>query len=189
MADRRYEEERRYRGELREWDPERRRERFWESRGFEPYRYEELTGREERAHFNLAGLHDLEDLEELRRRNLEDERYWRERSWRRSGWTARSRGVHKAPKGYTRSDERIREDICERLMHSPFDASEVEVTVQSGEVTLKGTVRARVEKWGIEEVASSALGVVDVNNQIRIDRGEPKAIDPATAADTRHLHS
>src|SRR5215471_11804457 len=40
----------------------------------------------------------------------------------------------RGPKGYQRSDERIREDICERLtQHSAIDAGEIEVEVKNCE--------------------------------------------------------
>jgi hypothetical protein len=104
-------------------------------------------------------------------------------------WTARARGPGKAPKGYTRSDERIREDICERLMVSPYDSSDVEVSVSRGEVTLTGTVRSRPDKWGIEDVAEAILGVQDVHNQIRVNRGEGQTSGTTLAGDTGHLHS
>ena len=102
----------------------------------------------------------------------EDERAWYERNWKGSAGmdTDRSRGQGKAPKGYTRSDARIREDVCERLMYSPYDASDVEVTVSNGEVTLSGVVHTRADKWGIEDVAESVLGVHDVHNRIRLVR-------------------
>lgn len=79
----------------------------------------------------------------------------------------------KAPKGYQRSDDRIREDICERLMASPLDASDVEVKVENAEVTLAGTVRSRNEKRAIEDLAASVLGVHDVHNRIRIGPERP----------------
>jgi hypothetical protein len=104
----------------------------------------------------------------------------------------RSRGERrgKAPKGYTRSDERIREDICERLMISPYDASDVEITVSRGEVTLTGMVHSRVDKWGIEDMADDVLGVQDVHNQIRVSRGEAQTAGTTLAGDTGgHLHS
>jgi len=102
--------------------------------------------------------------------------------------TGAQRPMGRGPKGYQRSDDRIREDICERLMTSPYDASDVEVTVSQGEVTLTGTVQIRADKWGIEDVADSALGVQDVHNQIRINRGEAQT--PTTlAGDTGNLHS
>jgi hypothetical protein len=103
-------------------------------------------------------------------------------------WRARSPGQGKAPKGYSRSDARIREDVCERLMYSPYDSSDVEVTVSNGEVTLTGTVRRRAEKWGIEDVAGAVLGVHDVHNQLRIVRGESPASD-ISSDDTERFHS
>jgi len=113
----------------------------------------------------------------------QDRRYWYERHWRggeravgmanepfSDEWMPfdRPRGPGKPPKGYTRSDMRIREDVCERLMYSPYDASEVEITVHDGEVTLSGVVHTRADKWGIEDVAEAVLGVQDVHNQIRL---------------------
>src|SRR5687768_9699859 len=53
----------------------------------------------------------------------------------------------RGPRGYQRSDDRIREDVCERLSDDPqIDASNMEVTVKTGEVTLSGTVSSREDK-------------------------------------------
>jgi Flp pilus assembly secretin CpaC len=82
---------------------------------------------------------------------------------------------NRPPKGYTRSDERLREDICESLMHSPFiDAGEVSVAVKEGKVTLEGSVPERSMKHRIEDIAEQCSGVKDVDNRIRIarDQGE-----------------
>lgn len=77
----------------------------------------------------------------------------------------------KAPKGYRRSDERIREDICEHLMHEhELDASDVSVDVHEGTVTLSGTVQARWMKHRLEDVADGCSGVVDVRNEVRVLR-------------------
>ena len=47
----------------------------------------------------------------------------------------------RGPKNYKRSDERIREDVCDRLSDDGMvDASEIEVKVSGAEVTLDGTV-------------------------------------------------
>lgn len=47
----------------------------------------------------------------------------------------------RGPKGYQRSDERIREDISDRLTEAPdVDASDITVAVSSREVILTGTV-------------------------------------------------
>ncbi len=89
------------------------------------------------------------------------------------------RGEHqgRGPKGYQRSDERIREDINERLTDDAMiDASEIEVQVQNREVTLTGTVRNRNEKRRTEDLAESVSGVSNVQNNLRIgERQGPRA--------------
>src|SRR5688500_12654852 len=45
------------------------------------------------------------------------------------------------PRGYIRSDQRIYEDICDRLTENPFiDASDIVVSVRARTVTLAGSV-------------------------------------------------
>lgn len=79
------------------------------------------------------------------------------------------------PKGYRRSDERIREDICDRLMRSAdhIDSSEVTVEVAEAKVILEGSVPARRMKHAIEDLADSCLGVKDVENRIRVHSAAP----------------
>jgi osmotically-inducible protein OsmY len=75
----------------------------------------------------------------------------------------------KGPKNYKRSDERIREDILDKLTDDPYiDASGVEVTVQSCEVTLTGTVNERKEKRRAEDIAESVSGVAHVENRLKV---------------------
>ena len=77
------------------------------------------------------------------------------------------------PKGYKRSDDRILEDVSERLMEDGhIDAHDIDVEVQTGVVILKGSVPNRNMKRLAEDVSASALGVKDVQNQLRI--GEPQ---------------
>ena len=76
----------------------------------------------------------------------------------------------KGPKGYVRSDERIREDIIERIIDNGLDASELEIDVKGGEVTLAGTVHQRLYKHRMEDIAASVSGVRDIHNQIRVKR-------------------
>ncbi|MES2645614.1 MAG: BON domain-containing protein [Bacteroidota bacterium] len=91
-----------------------------------------------------------------------------ERRRRMDDSEARYRG--KGPKGYTRSDERIKEDVNDRLSDDNYvDASDIDVTVQNGEVTLSGTVRNRSEKRRAEDVVESISGVKNVENRIRIN--------------------
>lgn len=77
----------------------------------------------------------------------------------------------KGPKNWTRSDERIREDVCECLTYHPhIDASEIDVVVKDGEVTLTGVVFDRRTKRLAEDVVEEVRGVRDVHNQIRVQR-------------------
>jgi hypothetical protein len=80
----------------------------------------------------------------------------------------------RGPKNWKRSDERIREDVNERLTDHPhIDASEIEVAVNQCEVTLTGTVEDRQAKRLAEDIANSVSGVKDVHNQIRIGTQTP----------------
>lgn len=73
------------------------------------------------------------------------------------------------PKGYQRTDERIREEICDELMQTDhIDSSEVTVDVAAAKVTLDGTVPERWMKHAIEDLADACPGVQDVENRIRI---------------------
>lgn len=77
------------------------------------------------------------------------------------------------PKGYTRSDERLKEDICEHLMSTPWiDAGEVSVEVKDGNVKLEGTVPERSMKHRIEDIAEECPGVKSVDNRVRVERQE-----------------
>jgi osmotically-inducible protein OsmY len=86
---------------------------------------------------------------------------------------AESRGygayAGRGPKGYTRGDERIREDVCDRLTDDArIDASDIDVQVKNGEVTLSGSVRSRDEKRFSEDLVERISGVRDVSNQLKV---------------------
>ncbi|HET7553677.1 MAG TPA: BON domain-containing protein [Gemmatimonadaceae bacterium] len=75
----------------------------------------------------------------------------------------------RGPRNYQRSDDRIEEDVNEALTRHPaLDASEIDVKVQNGEVTLTGTVDSRQDKRMAEDAAESCSGVRDVHNQLRV---------------------
>jgi osmotically-inducible protein OsmY len=77
--------------------------------------------------------------------------------------------VGHGPEGYQRSDERIQEEVSERLMwHGGIDARKIRVSVDKGEVTLKGTVEDRWQKRLAVDAAYEARGVKDVHNELRI---------------------
>jgi osmotically-inducible protein OsmY len=81
----------------------------------------------------------------------------------------RGRFTGRGPKGYTRSDERIREDVSDRLeQHGEIDATDIEVRVSNGEVTLEGTVEDRRTKRMAEDIIETCPGVKQVHNRIRI---------------------
>jgi hypothetical protein len=75
----------------------------------------------------------------------------------------------RAPRGYTRSDERIREDVNDRLTDDPYvDATDIEVKVSTCEVTLTGTVDSRNAKRRAEDIADGVSGVRHVQNNLRV---------------------
>jgi osmotically-inducible protein OsmY len=79
----------------------------------------------------------------------------------------------KGPKGYIRTDERIREDVNDRLSDDPMlDASDIEVTVASGEVTLNGLITTRQDKRRAEDLAEAVSGVQHVQNNLRVKPNE-----------------
>jgi osmotically-inducible protein OsmY len=80
-------------------------------------------------------------------------------------------GEHKGkgPKGYTRSDDRIREEVHDRLADDPYvDASDIEVKVENCEVVLTGNVSDRDQKRRAEDVVESVSGVRHVENRLRV---------------------
>lgn len=91
----------------------------------------------------------------------------------------------RGPKGYTRSDERIREDVSERLADDPMvDASDISVAVQSGEVTLTGTVNSREQKRRAEDCIDEVSGVREVINHLRLRRmASPSGGETLTASE------
>jgi osmotically-inducible protein OsmY/sporulation protein YlmC with PRC-barrel domain len=75
--------------------------------------------------------------------------------------TGRHRG--RGPRGYKRSDDRIREDVNDRLSDDPLlDASGIDVVVNDGVVTLSGTVNDRTDKRRAEDITLMVPGVTDV---------------------------
>ena len=77
----------------------------------------------------------------------------------------------RGPKGYARTDERIREDVCERLSwNDEVDATDIVVRVEKGEVTLEGSVETRHMKRLATDLTDSVSGVVDVHNTIRVQK-------------------
>lgn len=107
-------------------------------------------------HYNLGPLEN-HGRQKIRMREHKDE----------PTYTPSMRG--RGPKGYRRSDEMIREDVNEALYRSSeVDASEIEVFVKDGFVTLKGTVVSREQKKMAEASIENLAGVDDVYNELSI---------------------
>lgn len=76
----------------------------------------------------------------------------------------------RGPADYIRSDDRIREDVNDRLTEDYWvDASRIGVTVSGGEVTLDGSVDGKRAKRRAEDLADDVTGVKHVQNNLRID--------------------
>jgi len=86
------------------------------------------------------------------------------------------------PKGSKLSDDRMREELRERLS-CPFvrldagdftsenlDVSDVSLEVQGGKVTLTGTVPERRMKRCVEDIVDACPGVQDIDNRIQVRR-------------------
>jgi len=129
-------------------DRERGFARGYGYQGYDDNRYGRRRDFMDRASDEVASWFGDEDAE--RRRNMDQFR-------------------GKGPKGYIRTDERIREDVNDKLSDDPMlDASDIEVSVASGEVTLNGTVNARQDKRRAEDLAEAVSGVNHLQNNLRV---------------------
>jgi len=160
---------------------DRTREPYYH-RGYERREYREPyyigrygRGVEERGFFDRAGdeIRSWFGDEEAERRRRPDEA-------RKGPYAGRG------PRGYQRSDERIREDINDRLTDDAYvDATDIEVIVNNSMVTLTGRVGSREEKRRAEDIAESVTGVREMSNQLRVDRSIPIAKEPEPAQTPR----
>jgi osmotically-inducible protein OsmY len=102
-------------------------------------------------------------------------------------WNDEQRGrfAGRGPKGYRRSDERIREEVSDRLTDDSWlDASDIEVRVDAGMVTLSGQVSSRDDKRRAEDLVMSISGVKDVINQIHVEQGILEQVSDALTGES-----
>lgn len=84
------------------------------------------------------------------------------------GFGEQGRYAGRGPKNWQRSDDRIKEDVNERLTEHPqIDATEIDIQVRNGEVTIGGSVEDRRIKRMAEDLVEGVSGVKDVHNQLR----------------------
>jgi len=104
-----------------------------------------------------------------------------DQSWGRGSNDQQSRlneQKNRWPKSFKRNDERLKDDIHEELIrHGRIDASDIEVQVKEGEVTLTGQVTSRHDKRIAEELAEKVLGVHDVQNQLKVKQQQQQQGD------------
>lgn len=160
--DREYQGRYRQRTDYRRFDPNFDRARdFGHDRSYDEERQEE-RGWWERVSDEVASWFGDEAAE--RRRHMDE----------LSAGSYRGKG----PRSYKRSDDRIREDVNDRLTdYSHLDASDIEVTVLEGAVTLDGWVENRWAKRSAEDIVDSVSGVKDVQNNLRIGRPASETVD------------
>lgn len=69
-------------------------------------------------------------------------------------------------------DQALRDEVLARLAQDPFlDASQIEVSVSGGEVSLAGTVTAPRDKVRAEDLAKAGAGVKRLHNELRVEGG------------------
>jgi osmotically-inducible protein OsmY len=74
-------------------------------------------------------------------------------------------------KFHRRADDTIHEEIWELLSNSAdLDATEIELHVEAGEVTLTGNVESRDARWLAEDLVNSVTGVREVTNRLKVAR-------------------
>ena len=107
------------------------------------------------------------------RRGSNADRSWEEERSTRTGYRPLQERLEshrgKGPRSYRRSDERILQDVNDRLYDDPYvDATDVEVNVRDGEVFLTGTVEDLQSKRRAEDIGQSVSGVRNVENSLRV---------------------
>lgn len=91
----------------------------------------------------------------------------------------------RGPKGWARDDQRLYEEVCERLLHDRLiDARGIEVEVDDGVVTLRGEARAAADPMLAERLVRETPGVKDVRLDLQL-RPRPPEPQPQPSEDER----
>jgi osmotically-inducible protein OsmY len=77
----------------------------------------------------------------------------------------------RGPRGWVRSDERILDELCERIVRAGIDASELVVEVERGDVSIEGELGTREERRWVVDLAERILGVTGVYADVRVREG------------------
>lgn len=115
--------------------------------------------------------------------------FWERAGDRMASWFGEGDAQHRGrgPSGYKRTDERISDEVNERLTEDPWlDASGISIAVSGGEVTLNGTVPEREAKHRAERLVEDLSGVTHVQNNLRVRRGDPLTGSGTGFGDSAH---
>ncbi len=155
----------------------------YDYRGREPLYGRGYERRYRGPHYRRPFRQDIEERGFIERAG-DEIRSWfgDEEAERRRRWDEMHKGyAGRGPRNYRRSDERIREDLNDRLTENRYvDATDIEVNVNNGLVTLTGRVGGRDEKYHAEAIAESVTGVTDVSNQLHVGPSVPYTNEPDT---------
>jgi osmotically-inducible protein OsmY len=92
----------------------------------------------------------------------------------------------KGPRGWTLRDDRLIEEVSERLMEDRLlDARRVEVSANAGVVTLAGDVPGASDMAHAEMLARQTPGVTSVVNRLQVQPGQ-RAVDRPGPDETPH---
>jgi osmotically-inducible protein OsmY len=83
------------------------------------------------------------------------------------------RQTNSGPRSRRKPDESLRQEIQEILIADPeLEATDIEVEVEGGAVTLRGVVGDSDARLLAEELVESLAGVREVHNRLRVEREE-----------------
>lgn len=115
--------------------------------------------------------------------------YGQDSQWQQSGSQDSNKNRGRGPRGYTRSDSRITEDINDKLSDDGMlDASDIEVKVTNGEVILSGTVDSKQNKRYAEDIVEAISGVKDVENRLRV-KSKSEGQDSSGSPESRSVNN
>lgn len=108
---------------------------------------------------------------------FEDDNVLSERHYHVESLEQRRNHAGKGPINYKRSDDRIHDDVSDALYRcAEVDASDIEVSVKDGIVSLKGTVEDRISKKVAEMTVERLPGVIDVDNELVIENPRKRGL-------------
>jgi hypothetical protein len=153
----------------------------WDRRAFDANYYDRAEGM-----YDAGGRDFSERMRNLDGRDFQQahgrqplERPWVHQSFRTETPTGQESGFVEniksflgiGPDAYHRTDESVREEVCEALSRHPeVNAADIEVEVKDGHVILLGTVESRLMKRQAQDAVAHAQGVQEVRNELTIPR-------------------